>query len=151
MGAERTLLHRQVFPVPCEEFFPLPAGATHYASRRLVDGPAVDFWRFGSERSRLAEARAAYEAMYQHLRENGAASWPHPQPYDTISALVRAEADAAAREEGRLEGFADCEALIQSMLEGMATLPNVGGASMALLGAAVAVRMGQHKREADHG
>jgi hypothetical protein len=43
-AASRTLFHRQIFPVPDETLHPIPAGATHYALRRLVDGPAVDFW-----------------------------------------------------------------------------------------------------------
>lgn len=45
-AASRTILHRQLFPVfvPDNTLRPIPAGATHYALRRLADGLAVDFW-----------------------------------------------------------------------------------------------------------
>lgn len=54
--ASRTLLHRQLFPAPDETLHPIPAGATHYALRRLVDGPAVDFWGLSSTEKKRSES-----------------------------------------------------------------------------------------------
>lgn len=49
---ELRTLHREVYPAPDESLKLLPVGVTHYALRRLADGPAVDFWRLGTEEER---------------------------------------------------------------------------------------------------
>lgn len=53
----RTLLLRHLYPVSDESLKELPAGATHYALRRMVDGPAVDFWQVGERSQVAAKAR----------------------------------------------------------------------------------------------
>lgn len=58
-GRSRTLLFRHLFPIPDENFYPIPAGATSYAYRRLVDGPAIDFWREEPEAPAQGEAVVA--------------------------------------------------------------------------------------------
>jgi hypothetical protein len=43
-GDVRILLHRHMSTLPFGSY-ELPTGATHYVLCRLVDGPAIDFWR----------------------------------------------------------------------------------------------------------
>lgn len=64
-----------------------------------------------------------------------------PEPLTTNARI------SAARDEGAVKGFADCEALVVTMLERFSA--DAGGPGRAeLVGAALAVSLGQHRTDA---